>query len=189
MSKARLLLTAALVLPLIACGIVWASTYRLAQQGEEWLIPIQGYDPRDLLRGHYVQYRYDWPVDTARPDQASATIDPSYAARLCIEGVAPIIDRVRALPASSGLRDPQESKGCAIIVRATAGTRREVRGLESGIFFASQGSAIELSRRLADPKLQGMVRVRIRPDGVMRPVGLEFRPRASEVPTPRRSTR
>lgn len=164
----RLSLAAALLLPLAASAVIWGTTRHQAQRGEEWLVPIVGYDPRDLLRGHFVQYRYDWPVDE---DQRRQGGDPAHASRLCIEGTVPEIRRVRPLPAGE---DRQE---CAIVVRATLGARREVRGLESGIFFASQSRAAELSRRLADPSLQARVRVRIRPDGVMRPVDIEFRRR------------
>jgi hypothetical protein len=176
----RACLTAALLLPLIILAYSWASTYRLAQQGQDWLVPINGYDPRDLLRGHFVQYRYDWPVDTPSADQQGAglaPLDPAYASQLCIQGVAPNITRVRALPFADRQLDPQATAGCAIVVRATLGTRREVQGLESGILFASQDRAITLSHRLADRSQQGFVRVRIRPDGVMRPVDLEFRSR------------
>lgn len=173
----RAMLAAALLLPLIVLAYSWASTYRLAQQGQDWLIPIQGYDPRDLLRGHYVQYRYDWPV--AKPPsvtgQAEAAFDPAFASRICIEGTAPNITQVRALPFTND--DAGQEQGCAIIARATLGARREVRGLDSGILYASQERALSLSRQLADPKQQGFVRVRIRPDGVMRPVDLAFRPR------------
>lgn len=28
--------------------------------GKIWRIEIAGYDPRDLLRGHYLNFRYDW---------------------------------------------------------------------------------------------------------------------------------
>lgn len=175
----RAMLAAALLLPLIVLAYSWASTYRLAQQGEEWLIPIQGYDPRDLLRGHYVQYRYDWPVEKppSATGQAEAAFDPAFASRICIEGTAPNISQVRALPFSSDRIGNGQEQGCAIVARATLGARREVRGLDSGILYASQERALSLSRQLADPKQRGFVRVRIRPDGVMRPVDLAFRPR------------
>lgn len=175
----RAMLVAALLLPLAVLAYSWASTYRLAQQGQEWLIPIQGYDPRDLLRGHYVQYRYDWPV-AAQPSEtgkAEAAFDPAFASRLCIEGKAPNITQVRALPFSSDMSGNGQERGCAIVARATLGTRREVRGLDSGILYASQERALSLSRQLTDTRQQGFVRVRIRPDGVMRPVDLEFRAR------------
>ncbi|SER63020.1 GDYXXLXY domain-containing protein [Sphingobium sp. YR768] len=171
----RTWLAAALLLPLAAFAWNWGDTYRLSRSGEEWLIPIQGYDPRDLLRGHYVQYRYDWPV--AEPNEDESRWEPAYASALCVLGEAPHIRSVRALSALPGRSRASDDKDCAIVLRATLGARREVRGLDSGIFYASQTEAITLSRRLADPKLQGLVRVRVRPDGVMRPVALEFRPR------------
>ncbi|WP_336968437.1 GDYXXLXY domain-containing protein [Sphingobium aromaticiconvertens] len=178
----RTCLAAALLLPLIVLAYTWGATYRLAQQGQDWLVPINGYDPRDLLRGHFVQYRYDWPVNRPSADrrgEVSAALDPTHASRLCIEGVAPNITGVRALPFSEDQVGSQATEGCAIVVHATLGTRREVRGLETGIMFTSQDRAIALSRRLADRNQQGFVRVKIRSDGVMRPVDLEFRPRVN----------
>lgn len=175
-SSPRLLLAAALLLPIMALAYSWIATYRLAQQGQEWLIPIRGYDPRDLLRGHYIQYQYDWPVDASRDGHngGKTSFDASLASQLCVEGTAPHIVRVRELNSIAGRPDAQQITGCAIIVRASIGTRRAVRGLDSGILFTSQANAPSLSRRLADADEQGLVRVRIRPDGVMRPIGLEF---------------
>jgi len=76
-----------------------------------------------------------------------------------------------------GPANPRDLVSCAIVARATLGTRREVQGLETGILFVSQARALTLSRQLADQKLRGFVRVKIRPDGVIRPIDLEFRPR------------
>lgn len=168
----RALLATTLLLPIAALAALWGHSHWQAQQGQDWLIPIEGYDPRDLLRGHYVQYRYAWPVEKAPAGDRTA-FDPRYAGALCVTGTAPVIRSVRALPPS----DQASGAGCAIILRATLGARREVRGLDSGIFYASQAQATALSRKLADPRLQGLVRVRVRADGVMRPVALDFRPR------------
>ncbi|MES2055406.1 MAG: GDYXXLXY domain-containing protein [Pseudomonadota bacterium] len=180
----RLCLAAALLLPLAALGYSWASTYWLAQQGQEWLIPIRGYDPRDLLRGHYIRYRYDWPVAASanRQDGARAIFEDYFPSELCVEGVAPNITGVRAVDTVSRSPDQPAGHDCAIIVRAALGTRREVRGLDSGILYTSQARAIALSQQLADPKQQGLLRVRIRPDGVMRPIDLAFRPKAASGP-------
>jgi uncharacterized membrane-anchored protein len=53
----RSFLAFAVVLPLVALvlGIV-RSEQRLAE-GRRWSFEVTGYDPRDLLRGHYIQYR------------------------------------------------------------------------------------------------------------------------------------
>ncbi|NML10965.1 GDYXXLXY domain-containing protein [Sphingobium sp. AR-3-1] len=178
-TRHHLILAAALLLPLAALAASWAVTHQQAQQGQDWLIPIEGYDPRDLLRGHYVQYRYAWPM-ALEPDQSY----PRMMDALCVIGATPHIQSVRPLTHIADRFLPSETKGCAIILRATLGTRQEVRGLESGIFYASQAQAIALSRKLADPRLQGLVRVRVRADGVMRPVALDFRPRPKAQAAP-----
>lgn len=171
----RWLLAGALLVPLVALAFSWVSTHRMAQQGTEWLIPVRGYDPRDLLRGHYVQYSYEWPwapVEKGAGDRPTAADGP-----LCVTGRAPHIASVRLLH-----DDRVEARTCAVIIRAAIGTRREVRGLETGIFFASQPRALALSRQLADSRLQGMIRVRVREDGLMRPVDMQFRPAAGREP-------
>lgn len=173
----RLRLAIALALPLAALAVIWGMTWRAAQQGQEWLIPVQGYDPRDLLRGHYVRYRYDWPVDQTVPEEEGGFFaNLPYISSLCIEGRAPDIARVRIIRS----HEKVEGRGCAIVARASLGTRREVQGLETGILYASQQRAVDLSQKLGDPTLQGFVRVKIRADGVMRPVDLLFRPRSPD---------
>jgi uncharacterized membrane-anchored protein len=52
----------ALLIPIfIIVGSIGKSEYQLAT-GETWKFKISGYDPRDLLRGHYVMYQveFDW---------------------------------------------------------------------------------------------------------------------------------
>ena len=171
--RKTLLWAAALVLPVIGLGASWFATHRMAQQGEEWLIPVQGYDPRDLLRGHFIQYRYDWPAE-AKEGAEQGVDSLSYSNSICIEGKAPNI--VRASEGDPSLAG-EPKRNCAIVARATLGTRSEVSGLDSGILYVAQTRAPDLEKKLADPKLQGMIRVRIREDGVMRPVAMEFRAR------------
>jgi hypothetical protein len=185
-----LLLIAALTFPLLGFGYSWFSTHQLAQKGQEWLIPVNGYDPRDLLRGHYVQYRYDWPVEEKSKtddDEVDSGLGPdiSYVSAICIEGKAPNIIKasVAVETQTDYIEDEKSAKPrqkCAIVARATLGTRDEVRGLESGILYVSQAKGKELEKKLADEKLQGLIRVKIREDGVMRPVAMEFRQRPVE---------
>lgn len=175
--RTRLSLAAALLLPLIALAASWAVTQHQAQQGQEWLIPIRGYDPRDLLRGHYVQYRYDWPAPPHQ--QTESAVTPGSADALCITGRAPHIRTVWPLQNNA---DPAVEKNCAIVLRGTLGTRREIRGLDTGIFYASQSEALVLSRKLADPDVRGLIRVRVRPDGMLRPIAMEFRRRPRPSP-------
>lgn len=49
-----------LALPFLAMGFMFVTNHQ-ATQGTEYRLSIEGYDPRDLLRGHYLIFRYKWP--------------------------------------------------------------------------------------------------------------------------------
>ncbi|MDH5232210.1 MAG: GDYXXLXY domain-containing protein [Gammaproteobacteria bacterium] len=52
----------ALVIPIIAlAGLVAHKVYKI-NVGQEYILPILGFDPRDLLSGHYLIYRIDYGV-------------------------------------------------------------------------------------------------------------------------------
>lgn len=148
---------AVLALPLLGLGVAWAIALARAQQGVEWEVPVAGIDPRDLLRGHYIVYRYDWPG-------LAPTGTAQAAATLCLEGIPP---RITAVTAG---RD-----ACVHPIREP-GTDR---GLATGRLYVAQSAAPGLERQLADPSLQGVLRFRARADGQITPLALEFRPRPS----------
>ena len=56
----------ALVLPVIVMALMIGMHVRNKESGTLWRVPVAGYDPRDLLRGHYLTFRYDWNWDEAR---------------------------------------------------------------------------------------------------------------------------
>lgn len=157
MSRA-LLHIAALTLPLLGLGASWLTTDRASRQGQEWEVPVQGYDPRDFLQGHYVMFQYDWPGlerDAAGPAQA-----------LCVEGRPPRIDRVRL-----------GAGPCQYPVSVETGPW-------GGRLYTSQDAALRMQQQLADPKQQGVLRFRLRPDGQIVPLGLTFRPRSPQPAQP-----
>ncbi len=176
MERKGIILSAALALPLMGLGLAWADTHRKAQMGTDWTVPIRGYDPRDLLRGHYVTYQYDWP--RLKRD------DMGFITELCIEGTAPVIQRV-TIPnmAVAQASDPSLSQPkCAITARAPTGGDDQRNGLEGGLFYVPQSQAAAYEKKLRDPDLQGLIRLRIRDDGITRPVALTFRPRPAPIP-------
>ena len=165
--KRALLHAAALVLPLLGLGGLWLTSDRASREGTEWDVPIQGYDPRDLLQGHYVQFRYDWPLPASASREGLSGYEP-----LCLTGAAPRIVSVR-------IRQPAET--CSAFVR-------EGEALE-GRLYASQAEALRLQGQLQQSTLQGVVRFRLRPDGHITPIRITFRPRppapiASATPAP-----
>lgn len=58
-SRKRMAVIVALTLPVLGiAGLIVRG--ELAWRGSEWRFPIEGNDPRDLLRGHYLTYRILW---------------------------------------------------------------------------------------------------------------------------------
>ncbi len=164
---------AALILPLIALSASWAFTHYKSQQGTTWIVPISGYDPRDLLRGHYVIYRYEWPG-------LSAPGERHYISAVCIKGVAPKID-IAVLADNIDPSDPVPKSDCTITARVEPGSESE-NGLSSGKIYIAQTKADALQRQLLDPKLQAFAHIRIRDDGIITPIELSFQPRATPLP-------
>ena len=54
----RNLIRIALVLPLLVIVLAIARAELFLRQSSEFTLPIAGYDPRDLLHGHYLQFRF-----------------------------------------------------------------------------------------------------------------------------------
>ena len=78
----KTLLAIALVLPILALS---ATAWMKAQQrahGTEVVFPIEGFDPRDLLSGHYLTYRIDYGIALDCPladGEALLCLEPNHA--------------------------------------------------------------------------------------------------------------
>jgi uncharacterized membrane-anchored protein len=59
----RILLVVALLLPIAVLGALIGRAELVVQTGTEWAVRIRGYDPRDLLRGQYLQYNVAWKME------------------------------------------------------------------------------------------------------------------------------
>jgi hypothetical protein len=154
----RLVRLAAVIAPVLGLAGLWATSHQTYQQGTEWEVPVAGYDPRDYLRGHYVEFRYDWPgVEEFRdaPPQM-----------LCLEGAAPALARVTA-----------DSEGvCAHPIRADATGVYGWEGLTRGRLYLGQDRAMALQGELQERDQRGIVTIRQRKDGSFTPISIRFRP-------------
>lgn len=146
----------ALALPVAGLAGLWAWTENWTQEGTDWEVQVQGYDPRDLLRGHYIEFAYDWPGDGAE----AGILDG-----FCIEGEAPVITRIVA-------QDDIES--CEHFARADYGSVYGGMGLQRGRLYVPQIQARDLEDKLRDPNLRGIVTVRQRIDGRILPQSIRF---------------
>jgi GDYXXLXY protein len=153
----------ALTLPLLGLAISWLNTHNMAQRGTDWQVEITGYDPRDLLRGHYIRYRYIWPGDPALSD----------ADTLCLNGTAPKIDQ------AIGIKSEHPVTGCRSVIRLGTNRHEAIYDLNTGIYYVPQTAARPLEQKLADPALKAIMTIRVRDDGYLRPVGISFQPRSA----------
>ena len=150
----------AVVAPVLGLAALWFQSDRTYHTGTEWEVPIMGYDPRDYLRGHYVQFQYDWPG-------GEGLGDIHYEA-LRIVGEATTVERVRWLET--------ESEPCDHPVRKNAGGVYSGDGLFRGRLYIGQDRAKQLEEQLRNRDQRGIVTIRQREDGSFTPVSIRFRP-------------
>jgi hypothetical protein len=86
----RSFLAIAVALPLVVLALGIVRSERHLADGRRWTFDVTGYDPRDLLRGHYIQYRLvfedaDLPVVGA-VDGAPCDDETGETCCLCLLG-------------------------------------------------------------------------------------------------------
>ena len=154
---------AAAVLPLVGLAALWAQSDRTYHSGTEWEVPIQGYDPRDYLRGHYVEFQYDWP-SLEEPRFGFAGLE-----RLCLEGTQPLRYCARVVESDAALAT------CAHPLRAPDDGVYGTNGLVRGRLYIGQDRAEALQQQLQNRDQRGIVTIRQREDGSFTPVAIRFR--------------
>jgi GDYXXLXY protein len=154
----RLVRLAAVVAPVLGLAALWGMSQRTYYQGTDWEVPIQGYDPRDYLRGHYVEYSYDWPGIDEFADVAPES--------LCLEGAAPNLTRVTA----------DSDEPCAHPIRTDASGVYGWDALTRGRLYLGQDRAEALQEQLQNRDQRGIVTIRQREDGSFTAISIRFRP-------------
>ncbi len=156
----RALRIVAAIAPVLGLAALWLQSDRTYHTGTEWEVPIAGYDPRDLLRGHYVEFTYDWP--------GGETLGDIHYGALCLEGEAPTVARVRWLK--------NDSAPCDHPLRSNPGGVYGSDGLFTGRLYIGQDRAAQLEEELRNRDQRGIVTIRQREDGSFTPVAIRFRP-------------
>lgn len=82
----RFLLPIALAFPILVLGGIVLIHSLVYARGFDYEFPITGYDPRDILSGHYVVYRIRFPEEVC-PD-FSRQVEP-YDTCFCLTGTGP----------------------------------------------------------------------------------------------------
>lgn len=160
------LLYAAIALPIL--GLVGGALFAWQQgaQGSSWDVPVRGYDPRDLLRGHYVQFQYEG--DVAPGTQSPAPIDSKDWA-LCLSGPsnAPRVQFVHHEAALSCRAVGKEFTGHEGLRFRNIGEGGAP--LAYGRFFVPEEDALLLDTLLRDPDLKIRVTITVTDKGQVTP--------------------
>ena len=94
MKNKRVILAVAIPFILLCLLIVRAEYH--VKTGQQWNFKMTGYDPRDLLRGHYLQFRveYDWQA-------ARGSCSSSQTCCLCLTSTGEITPSVHKTSCST----------------------------------------------------------------------------------------
>ena len=135
----RALLAAALVLPPVAlAGAIAANEAEMAG-ASEWRIPITGYDPRDLVRGRYVQFQYDWTLEGTPPPRGREV-------QLCLTGPAPEGARAELQPIDAPCEYAVHDELLTMLWQAERGDPSQLRGE----IYVAEAEAPRLERQLRE---------------------------------------
>lgn len=145
------LLIAALALPLVGlAGNVALNEAQLAR-ATVWEIPVTGYDPRDILRGNYILFHYDWQVsgDASLCDDGDCT--------LCMNGAPPDGRSVTMIEDNTACRYSIDTRASALsvarpgrVMTADGAAIPQASSRVTGRYFVSEFTAPALERTLAD---------------------------------------
>ena len=160
-----------LLLPLLGLAYSWFSKHQQSKLGTDWDIVVQGYDPRDLLRGHYIRYQYDWGQYTDKEFEGSNDI-------ICVKGVAP---KVREIIRYKSWREDVESLMCDSLIRKDKWNIDQSRNMTRDRLYIPQTAASDLEKKLRDNRLRGVVTIRIRGDGKLTPQSINFEPVSDNI--------
>lgn len=150
----------ALALPVVTLAAMIGDAERGLRDAGTIRVAIRGYDPRDMLRGHYVRYQFAWNADLATLGRVE---------RLCVLS-APADAPARVRPVIDG-SDTGTTADCLFMLKGSghvgdgnwrrrtgeAGTSDRLSfapmGAESGELYLSQERAKALEKILIEGKV------------------------------------
>lgn len=140
----------ALILCLMIPLMLIVSAAVTQNSGSIWQVKIQGFDPRDLLRGHYLMFRYDWNI---KKDASPCTGEATCC--LCVtasEGSGNINPQARPILCNS-----PERRTCDAVV----GSGPDGFWESSYEYFIPEDRAMDLQSMLWDPHHEFRIEVSI----------------------------
>lgn len=136
----------ALLIPIVGLALLTIYKAAVLKVGAEYTLPIRGYDPRDLLSGHYLIYGVEYGVADVCANSNVVPGDPPREGFVCLE------------PKMFSFEKPAS---CEAMVRGVCSGNRFVAGIEK--FFIPEGRARELERAVIEQR--GSIKISILGNG------------------------
>ncbi len=151
---ARKLLIPALLLPLLVIVLGIAKAEWHLAHARVWAFDITGYDPRDILRGHYLQYRLDLHEEAALGGCEEALGEPCC---LCLT--------------SKGVDAPPKVQRatCELARQSCEGVLQTGRLKELERYYIPEVGAQKLEQDLREAAARGEARLLVAIDSAGRP--------------------
>ena len=130
------------LLPVLALACFTLLKHQQIGAGKEVILPIEGYDPRDLLSGHYLIYQVQYGIKGLCDKKGS------YSNIVCLE---PKFSQVGKVP----------NKHCQVFIRGNCRNHQFNAGIER--FFVNEKKAKLLEQLIREKKAE--VKVRVSSDG------------------------
>lgn len=131
----------ALLFPILALVGFTAYKKHILTVGREVILPVSGYDPRDLLAGHYLIYQVDYGVENICPDKRS-----TKTAFICLENK------------TFSYYSPQS---CKILIRGVCDYGQFKAGIEK--YYIPEAQSQELTKKIRNK--QASIVIAVTPNG------------------------
>ncbi len=128
--KTKILVFSALIVPIMALFSLTLYKRHILHIGQEVVLPISGYDPRDLLSGHYLIYTIEYGVQGLCPGSF-----PKREAYVCL---------------THKYFSYSELEGCPLYIKGTCSYGRFNAGIEK--YYVPENEAKDLEEKVRSKK-------------------------------------
>lgn len=131
----------ALLVPIIGLLVLTAYKKYILSSGHEYEFAIEGYDPRDLLAGHYIQFRVVYDANNICENRNSNTPQDSLTEKqsgyICLEPGPKVFSY-------------EKPNSCLLFIEGICDYTRFVAGIER--FYIPQEKAYDLEQKIRNRK-------------------------------------
>ncbi len=143
----------ALIFPIICLLSLISYEQIIIRTGETIILKVKAYDPRDLLKGHYLNYQIDYEVEDLCP--SNYTERHKKEAYICLE-------------TKTFSWSKKDLQGCDLFIKGQCRYGRFTANIEK--FYVPETQAARLDKLLQDPFNDSRIKLKVNRNGSARVV-------------------